>query len=64
MTNMFKYTEETGIVQLGYIPRIEAKNKRNVCIFNATTMAASPDGNYLAIGGADNLSGVVILKIN
>lgn len=64
MTNMFKYTEETGIVQLGYIPRIKAKNKRNVCIFNATTMAASPDGNYLAIGGADNLSGVVILKIN
>ena len=63
MTNMFKYTEDTGIIQLGYIPKIKAKGGRNVCIFNATTMAASPDGQYLAIGGADNLSGVVIIKI-
>ena len=61
--NMFKYDDENGVEQLGYVPKAFAVNGRNVCIFNATTMALSPDKNYMAIGGADELSGVVIVKI-
>ena len=62
--NMFRYDDEEGIEQLGYVPKAFASNGRNVCIFNATTMEISPDGNYLAIGGADELSGVIVLKLN
>ena len=61
--NMFKYDDENGIEQLGYVPKAFAANGRNVCIFNATTLAMSPDGKYLAIGGADELSGVIVLKL-
>ena len=63
MTNLFKYSEELGLLQLGYIPKVMAKNRRMVCIFNGTTISVSPDEKYLAVGGADNLSGVVIIKI-
>ena len=62
--NMFKYDDENGVEQLGYVPKAFAPNGRNVCIFNATTMALSPDKNYIAIGGADELSGVIIIKLN
>ena len=61
--NMFKYDDENGVEQLGYVPTAFAQNGRNVCIFNATTMELSPDKKYLAIGGADELSGVVIIKL-
>ena len=61
--NMFKYDDENGIEQLGYVPKAFAPNGRNVCIFNATTMEISPDKKYIAIGGADELSGVIILKL-
>lgn len=64
VTNMFKYDDENGIEQLGYVPKAFADNGRNVCILNATTMALSPDCRYLAIGGKDELSGVMILKLN
>jgi len=62
VTNMFKYDSEGGVTQLGYVPTGDAVCGRRVCIFNATTMAASPDGKYLAVGGADELSGVMIIK--
>lgn len=62
-TNLFRYDEENGIIQLGYVPTAFAGNGRNVCIFNATTIAMSPDGKHLAIGGADELSGVIILSL-
>ena len=61
--NMFRYDDETGIEQLGYVPMEFAKNGRKVCIFNATTMEISPDGKSLAIGGADELSGVIVIKL-
>ncbi len=61
--NMFKYDDENGIEQLGYVPKAFAPNGRNVCIFNATTMCISPNGKYLAVGGADNLSGVVVIRL-
>ncbi len=62
--NMFKYDDENGVEQLGYVPTAYADNRRNVCIFNATTMALSPDKNRIAIGGADELSGVIIIKLS
>ena len=62
--NMFRYDDENGVEQLGYVPKAFASNGRNVCIFNATTMALSPDKTRLAIGGADELSGVIVLKLN
>ena len=56
--------EENGIEQLGYVPKAFAPNGRNVCIFNATTMALSADNKYLAIGGADELSGVIVIELD
>jgi len=64
VTNMFKYDDENGVEQLGYVPKAFADNGRNVCILNATTLSLSPDGKYLAVGGRDELSGVMILKLN
>ena len=61
--NLFRYNVETGIEQLGNIPTAFADNGRNVCIFNATTMEISPDGKRIAIGGADELSGVVVITL-
>ncbi len=61
--NMFKYDDENGVEQLGYVPKVFAKNGRNVCIFNATTMEISPDKTRIAIGGADELSGVIVIKL-
>ena len=62
--NIFKYDDENGVEQLGNVPTAFADNRRNVCIFNATTMALSPDKKRIAIGGADNLSGVIIIKLS
>ena len=48
---------------MGIIPEAFAENGRNVAIYRPTVVAASPDGKYLAVGGADEMSGVVILKL-
>ncbi len=61
--NLFRYNVETGIEQLGNIPTAFAANGRQVCIFNATTMEISPDGKRIAIGGADELSGVIVVTL-
>jgi len=61
--NLFKYDGENGIQQLGYVPTAFADNGRKVCIFNATTLAVSPDKTQIAIGGADELSGVIIITL-
>ena len=62
--NMFRYDDENGIEQLGYVPTAFAKNGRKVNIFNATTLSLSPDNKYLAVGGADELSGVIVIKLD
>ena len=40
-----------------------AENGRNVAMFRPTTLALSPDGKFLAVGGTDELAGVVVMKL-
>ncbi len=61
--NWFSYDNENGIELLGYIPDVFAENGRNVCILHPTTLAISPSGKYVAIGGSDELAGVVIIEL-
>lgn len=60
---LFRFTEERGVELLGLLPEAWAEGGRNVCIYRPTTIAASPDGKYIAVGGADEISGAIILKI-
>jgi hypothetical protein len=60
---LFKYDNDSGLTILGIIPEVFAENGRNVAIYRPTTLAVSPDGKYLAVGGADEIGGAVILKI-
>ncbi|MBE6643952.1 MAG: hypothetical protein E7612_01075 [Ruminococcaceae bacterium] len=60
---LFKYTEELGVTLLGIIPEAFAENGRNVAIYRPTRVAVSPDGKHIAVGGADEISGIVILRL-
>ena len=60
---LFTYDDENGIALLGKIPEAFAENGRNVALFRPTTLAISPDGKYLAVGGADELGGIVVLTL-
>lgn len=60
---LFTYDDETGIDLLGKIPEAFAENGRNVAIFRPTTLAISPDGKYLAVGGEDEMAGIVVLTL-
>jgi len=60
---LFTYDEENGVTLLGKIPEAFAENGRNVAIFRPTTLAVSPDGKYLAVGGQDEMGGIVVMKI-
>ena len=60
---LFRYDEKCGVSLLGIIPEAFAENGRNVAIYRPTTVAVSPDGRYIAVGGADEISGAVILGI-
>ena len=60
---LFRYDAKCGVSLLGIIPEAFAENGRNVAIYRPTTVAVSPDGKYIAVGGADEISGAVILKI-
>lgn len=60
---LFCYDAVHGIKQLGYLPEALAENGRNVCIFHPVTLAVSPSGKYLAVGGMDELGGAVVLKL-
>ena len=51
--NWFSYDNENGVELLGYIPDVFAENGRNVCILHPTTIAISPSGKYIAVGGSD-----------
>ena len=61
---IFKYTEEEGITLLGIVPEAFAENGRNVAIYRPTVIAVSPDGKHIAIGGADEISGLTVFKLN
>lgn len=60
---LFTYDEEGGINLLGKIPEAFAENGRNVALFRPTTLAISPDGKYLAVGGEDEMGGIVVLTL-
>ena len=60
---LFRFSEECGVELLGLIPEAFAENGRNVSIYRPTTLAVSPDGKHLAIGGADEVGGVVVISI-
>lgn len=60
---LFKYSEDEGLNILGIIPEAFAENGRNVAIYRPTAIAVSPDGKRLAVGGADEISGVVVLEL-
>jgi len=60
---LFNFTEDCGVTLLGIIPEAFAENGRNVSMYRPTAVAVSPDGKHLAVGGADEISGAVILKI-
>ena len=61
---LFKCDAESGLTLLGILPESFAENGRNVAIYRPTTLAISPDGKYLAVGGADEISGALVLKLN
>ena len=60
---VFSYSKQEGLVLRGLVPEVKAPCGRNVTCYRPTTLALSPDGRYLAIGGADELGGVVVLDI-
>lgn len=60
---VFTYCKEEGLVLRGIVPEVKSLCGRNVTCYRPTTLALSPNGQYLAIGGADELGGVVVLDI-
>ena len=60
---LFTYDDEKGLDLLGKIPEAFAENGRNVALFRPTTLAISPNGKYLAVGGEDEMGGIVVLTL-
>ena len=60
---LFTYSTETGVTLLGKVPCAFAENGRNVALFRPTTLALSPDGKKLAVGGEDEVGGIVVLTL-
>ena len=60
---LFRYTDECGIESLGLIPEAPSACGRQAAIYRPSVISASPDGKYLAVGGEDELGGVVVIKI-
>jgi len=60
---LFKYDSKNGLELLGAVPEAFAENGRNVAMFRPATLALSPDGKYLAVGGEDELAGVAVITL-
>ena len=60
---LFRWQEDTGVALYGLIPEAPAENGRIVALYRPTTLAVSPDGRFLAVGGADELGGVAVLTL-
>lgn len=64
MGTVFRYDDENGLVQMGLINYnspgyMDGPTAANVL----SSIAVSPDGKYLAVGGADRIGSVHILKL-
>ena len=60
---LFRYTEAEGVTLFGLIPECFAEGGRNVALFRPTTLAISPDGKYMAVGGEDEMGGVTVITL-
>lgn len=60
---IFKYSPEGGVTSMGMVPEVFSECGRCVGIYRPAAIAVSPNGKYLAIGGADEMSGVVVLEL-
>lgn len=60
---LFTYSHDEGLRLLGLLPEAPAKGGRQVALYQPTTLAISPDGKYLAVGGDDEIGGVIILAL-
>ena len=61
---LFRYTEAEGVTLLGLLPECFAEGGRNVALFRPTTLAISPDGKYMAVGGEDEMGGVTVITLS
>lgn len=60
---IFTFSPDEGVKLLGIVPEAWSECGRNVAIYRPTVISVSPDGKYLAVGGADEIGGAVILKL-
>ena len=60
---LFTYNNTEGVKLLGVLPEVMSDCGRYVTIYRPKTLALSPDGKHLAVGGDDELGGLLILDI-
>ena len=60
---LFSFTKEYGINLLGLLPEVVAESGRNAAIYRPSTLSVSPSGKYLAVGGSDEMGGVVVITL-
>lgn len=60
---IFTYSADEGLRLLGLVPEAWSECGRNVAIYRPTVVSVSPSGKYVAIGGEDEIGGVVVLKL-
>ena len=61
--SVFMWSRRDGLRLLGLPPDVAADSGRNVHVYKTTTIAVSPDGAYVAVGGTDELGGVVVFPV-
>ena len=60
---LFSFSRKSGVRLLGMIPECDTESGRRVAIYRPTVLSLSPSGKYLAVGGEDEMSGIVIIRI-
>ncbi len=60
---LFTYTEEKGVTLLGILPQVACVGGGFLALYRPTTLAISKNGNYLAVGGMDELGSVALITL-